>query len=127
MHAQTLHKYAYIITCPLRQPSGHLTTLDPALSTLAPLSACPMRLDRARARLGWTYFTEYRAIKHGAERERELCFLVCRRKAMTSGDFRLQMRGRDMWNMRGYYIISLSPRSCLLFSFGSRNNCYCYC
>lgn len=36
-----------------------------------------------------------------------LCFLVCRRKAMTSGDFRLQMRGRDMWNMGGvlYYII----------------------
>jgi hypothetical protein len=41
--------------------------------------------------LGWTYFTEYRAIKHGAERERELCFLVCRRKAMTSGEFQLMV------------------------------------
>ena len=45
-----------------------------------------------------------------------LCFLVCRRKAMTSGDFRLQMRGRDMWNMGGG-IILYHCRPVLAFCF----------
>lgn len=50
---------------------------------------------------------------------------------MTSGDFRLQMRGRDMWNMGGvlYYIIVAPFLPFVFFWFPhstTTNNLYCY-